>query len=220
MGFIRDPISTLFGFYIVLWFLPWIAPFIVPFCSSALESFVFRWRLLNRNRHCWSGDAAASIRFTALRPHSQTSRQTKRGSRIWRHSSCLCICPVVVRILTPSLTSLLVASPPYMPVTFILNFGCTSSSECLVKMWCFRVGSVSPLLPVTFCIWTCHGCTYCTMSPLHKPTVSKQTGTHCFPSKIRTVHPTYEKFLGNHIPFMHGETMLLSTKSALFSVWV
>ena len=32
----------------------------------------------------------------------------------------------------------------------------------------------------------------------------KTNRTHCFPSKIRTVHPIYRTFSGNHISFMHG----------------
>ena len=32
----------------------------------------------------------------------------------------------------------------------------------------------------------------------------KTNRTHCFPSKIRTVHSIYGNFLGNHIPSMHG----------------
>ena len=32
----------------------------------------------------------------------------------------------------------------------------------------------------------------------------KKNWTHCFPSKIRTVHPIYGKFSGSHIPSMHG----------------
>ena len=32
----------------------------------------------------------------------------------------------------------------------------------------------------------------------------KKNRTHCFPSKIRTVHPIYGKFSGNDIPSMHG----------------
>ena len=32
----------------------------------------------------------------------------------------------------------------------------------------------------------------------------KKNRTHCFPCKIRTVHPIYGKFSGSHIPSMHG----------------
>ena len=39
---------------------------------------------------------------------------------------------------------------------------------------------------------------------LYVPTVSKKNRTHCFPSKIRTVHPIYRTFSGTYIPSMHG----------------
>ena len=39
---------------------------------------------------------------------------------------------------------------------------------------------------------------------MHQIDRFKINRTHCFPSKIRTVHPIYGKFSGNHIPSMHG----------------
>ena len=66
----------------------------------------------------------------------QTDRlhdKARRGNRIWRHSSCRFICPLVFLIFTASLTSLFVASPPYTPVTLILKAGGVLSVACTVS---------------------------------------------------------------------------------------